>query len=111
MTHNKAVVAAFFASEGLPMPLPEFKFHPTRKWRFDLAFIGSSKDNMLAIEIQGGLFCRGRHTQGAALLKEYEKLNEACALGWRVLFVQPKDLLTVSTANLIKRALGMTPKP
>ena len=26
---------ALLAQAGLPVPIPEFRFHPTRKWRFD----------------------------------------------------------------------------
>ena len=57
------------------------------------------------IEVQGGLFSGGRHTRGAALLKEYEKLNHAAAMGIRVLFFTPQQLNNVATYDLIRRAL------
>ncbi len=68
----------------------EHRFHPTRRWRFDYALV----DNKVALEVQGGLFVGGRHSRGPALLKEHEKLNAAAVLGWRVLFVTPKTLLS-----------------
>lgn len=74
---------------GLPEPIAEFRFAPPRKWRFDWALV----DQKLAIEVQGGLFVQGRHSRGAALLKEHEKLNTAASLGWRVFFVTPQTLL------------------
>lgn len=76
---------------GLPLPFAEYQFAHPRKWRFDFAWL----EQRVALEIQGGLFVQGRHTRGAALLKEHEKLNTAAALGWRVLFVSPGGILTV----------------
>lgn len=73
---------------GLPVPVAEYRFHPTRKWRFDWAW----PEQRVALEVQGGIFSSGRHVRGAALLKEYEKLNTAARLGWRVLYCTPAQL-------------------
>jgi hypothetical protein len=100
-SYNRDIVRAFFAHEGIPIPLFEFKFHPYRKWRFDLAW----PDRKLALEVQGGIFSQGRHTRGAAMLKEWEKLNSAACLGWRVLYCQPSDLCMISTTTMIQTAL------
>lgn len=63
----------------------EHQFHPTRKWRFDLA-IPSIK---LAIEYNGhgstGGGHIGRHASITGMSGDCEKLNEAQRLGWRVL--------------------------
>jgi hypothetical protein len=88
------------AAAGLPKPKYEYQFHPERKWRFDILF------RKVAVEIQGGLFCAGRHTRGAALLKEYEKLNEAQIMGYKVLLVSTKQMDSLEVLNLVKRALG-----
>tara|TARA_R110000824_G_scaffold300762_1_gene488771 strand:+ start:1021 stop:1410 length:390 start_codon:yes stop_codon:yes gene_type:complete len=61
----------------------EFKFHPTRKWRFDLAWV----DHRLAVECDGGQrssYGGGRHNTPG----DYEKINEANLLGWTVLRYQ-----------------------
>lgn len=100
--YSRKIVTAWMESAGIPAPSFEHKFHPTRKWRFDLAWPVA----LVAMEVQGGLWNRGRHTQGAALVREYEKLSEAACYGWRVLLVQPQDLLKQSTAELIIRALA-----
>lgn len=87
---------------GIPRPVAEYCFCSARKWRFDFAWI----NDRVALEVQGGIFRRGRHTQGAALLKEWEKLNTAACLGWRVLYCQPDDLLRLVTIDTIREALA-----
>jgi uncharacterized protein (UPF0128 family) len=107
-SYNQKVVTAFFASEGIPEPEYEFKFHATRKWRFDLAWKRYTDGGKhLAVEVQGGIWSGGRHNRGAAMLKEWEKLNEAAAAGWRIMYCQPSDLCTVDFARLVKRALNL----
>lgn len=59
---------------------PEYKFHPTRKWRFDFALAKG-----VAVEIDGGIWIRGRHSRGAGMEADMEKMNQAALLGWRVL--------------------------
>ena len=65
----------------LPVPVREHKFHPTRRWRFDLAFLESK----LAIEVEGGIWTYGRHNRAISFIKDMEKYNEACLLGWNLL--------------------------
>ncbi len=59
----------------------EYRFHPTRKWRFDFADV----KHRIAVEIDGGVWVQGRHTRGSGFVKDAEKLNEAAALGFRIL--------------------------
>lgn len=72
---------------GLPVPVGEYKFHPTRRWRFDWAFLAY----MLAVEVDGGSWITGggRHTRGVGFERDCEKIAEAMCLGWRVLGVTP----------------------
>ena len=86
----------------LPQPVAEHRFSPPRRWRFDWAW----PDEKVALEVQGGVFVQGRHTRGAALLREHEKLNEAAAQGWRVLYVVPSQLESTVTLDLLRRALA-----
>lgn len=58
----------------------EHKFHPTRRWRFDFAYLKSK----IAIEVEGGTWTKGRHTTGSGFEKDCEKYNEAALLGWKV---------------------------
>jgi hypothetical protein len=65
---------------GLPEPQMEIAFHPTRKWRFDLAY----PERMIAVEVEGSVYARGRHTRGQGYEGDCEKYNEAQLLGWKV---------------------------
>lgn len=100
--YNPRIVVPFMDQCGLPVPVIEYRFHEQRKWRFDFAWLRSR----VALEVQGGIFSGGRHVQGAALVKEYEKLNAAAAAGWRVMFCQPGQLQRVEFMREIAAALA-----
>lgn len=68
-------------SAKLPMPELEYKFCPTRKFRFDMAY----PDIKLGIEIDGSVFAMGRHTRGTGFIADCRKFNIAASMGWRVL--------------------------
>ena len=87
---------------GIPTPAAEYRFAPPRRWRFDWAWPAQ----MCALEGQGGLFVHGRHSRGAALLNEHDKLNRAAGLGWRVLYCTPQTLESVEIMNAIRLALA-----
>jgi very-short-patch-repair endonuclease len=59
----------------------EYRFHPTRKWRADFAHLPSRT----LIEIEGGIWVRGRHTTPRGFAADAEKYLEATLDGWRVL--------------------------
>jgi hypothetical protein len=70
---------------GLPTPERQHRFCE-RRWRLDFAW----PNKMLACEINGGLYVQGRHNRGAQLEQEFEKINAAQILGYRVLLFGPK---------------------
>jgi len=86
---------------GLPEPEREYRFHPDRKWRFDLCWPGG----WVAIEVEGGVWIRGRHTRGSGFVKDCEKYNEAAILGWCVLRVPAIMIKDGHALDFIKRAL------
>lgn len=86
-------------ARGLPTPERELVFHPDRRWRLDFAW----PDMMVAVELQGGTYTKGRHTRGAALSGEYEKLNEAQRLGWMVLLFDTKAVQKGEAIAYIER--------
>lgn len=101
--YNQRIVSAFFADHSIPQPTYEFVFAPPRKWRFDLAW----PEHKLALEVQGGLFVGGGHNRGAYMVQEHEKRNRAALNGWRILYVQPKELCMSTTALMLKEEFGM----
>ena len=100
MTYEDELIFQLRAA-GLPEPEREYKFHPTRKWRFDLAW----PYDKLAVEIEGAVWVRGRHTRPSGFIGDCEKYNTATLAGWRVLRV-PSDWVTDGKAlALIEQAL------
>jgi hypothetical protein len=86
---------------GLPAPAEEYRFHGTRKWRFDFAW----PSHKLALEVEGGTFVGGRHTRGSGFAKDLEKYNTAAAMGWRLIRVVPRELESPQTIDWIKACL------
>lgn len=87
---------------------PEFVFHPTRKFRFDLAF----PESHIALEINGAVFQRkgakrchfcgniagGGHTYGKGAEKDMLKRNLANIAGWTVLEYQWREIIETPDA-------------
>jgi hypothetical protein len=83
---NKSQSCAVWPQEweehGLPVPISEYKFHPTRKWRIDFFF----KDVGLAIELEGiGTTKQGRHQRIGGFKKDIEKYNAIAEAGYTLL--------------------------
>ena len=77
----------------------EHRFAPPRRWRFDFAHVGRK----LAIEIQGGIWVRGRHSRGGQnQLKEMEKLNAAALDGWLILYFSPDQVKTGMALRVVQ---------
>jgi len=73
---------------GGPPPEREWRFHPTRLFRFDFAW----PDAMIAVEIEGGIHegaGRGRHMRQEGFATDCVKYNEASFLSWRVWRIPP----------------------
>lgn len=78
----------------------EFRFHPTRRWRFDYAM----PEHKIAVEVEGGVWTGGRHTSPKGFLGDIEKYNTATAMGWRILRTIPDELVS---AKMLKMLRGM----
>lgn len=87
---------------GLPVPEAEYRFHPTRKWRFDWAF----REHKVAVEQEGAIWVNGRHTRGSGFVKDIEKYNAAAALGWRVLRGTPQQIASGDILPAVQQAIG-----
>uniref|UniRef100_A0A6M3J0A1 DUF559 domain-containing protein n=1 Tax=viral metagenome TaxID=1070528 RepID=A0A6M3J0A1_9ZZZZ len=83
---------------GLPSPVMEHRFHPRRRFRFDYAW----PLTMLAVEQEGGIFIRGRHSRGKGMLSDMEKYNLATIMGWSILRFTPTQVQNGEAALKVK---------
>lgn len=88
---------------------PEARVSASRRWRIDVAIYELAWDSaylpLLAVEIDGGAYIRGRHTRGAGVEADNEKIAALAALGWRFIRVTPKQVLNGTALRWIKEAL------
>jgi hypothetical protein len=92
--HLKQMFRAF----GIPDPLCEYIFTTERGWRFDFAW----PNGKIALEVEGGIWTRGRHTRGKGFFADMEKYNRAMILGWRVLRCSPDDLVSWMAGYMLR---------
>ena len=83
-------------------PDREFRFHDTRRWRFDFCF----PKQKLALEVDGGTWTGGRHTRGMGYEDDCRKFAEAAILGWRVIRATGDQVRTGAALQWVERALG-----
>lgn len=90
------------------LPVQEFRFHPTRQWRFDFCW----PEAMVAVELDGGIFMNGAHNRGPQFAKDAEKHNAAVRLGWRLLKFNTESLRKepVQCAELVLEVLKTAPR-
>jgi very-short-patch-repair endonuclease len=88
---------------GLTIVEREWKFHPTRKWRFDFCW----PEQLVAVECEGGTWSGGAHTQGSGFEDDAHKYNAATSRGWRVFRFTTSMLRTdpAGCCELVKKAL------
>jgi very-short-patch-repair endonuclease len=86
----------------------EFRFHKTRRWRWDFAFV----KERIAIEINGGIAsAKSGHRSMTGVLRDYEKINASMLEipPWRVLQVTPAQVKSGEALNLIELMLKRKP--
>lgn len=92
---------AYLERLGLPRPTTEHFFHPTRQWRFDFAWLKEK----VALEVHGATWAGGHHSRGKGQQDDWEKLNEAQLLGWRVFQCSPKQVDSGAIFETLKKAV------
>lgn len=80
----------------------EYRFHPTRRWRFDYAI----PEHKIALEVEGGVWTQGRHTRPQGFLGDVAKYNAATVMGWRVLRTVPDELISAKTLRMIQETIN-----
>ena len=104
---NEAVFYALLKRAKLPRPVPEYRFHDTRKFRLDFAW----PESRVGLEVDGGVWTGGAHGRGTGIVRDQEKTNLAAGLGWRILRVTPAKLCTEQTITYLKDALAWRVEP
>ena len=79
-------VQLYLANQGITTER-EYRFHPQRKWRFDLA----CPTLKIAWEYEGIFADKSRHTSHKGYTADSTKYNQAQILGWRVLRYTAKN--------------------
>lgn len=101
MKYQPSIVTAYFRSQCLPEPVFEFQHIPGRKFRLDIAW----PEKRVGIEVQGGIWIRGKHGRGSGIVKDMSKRNLQLLNGWRVLEVQPRELCMIETVEMVRKLL------
>lgn len=89
------------AAAGLPAPEREVRLVPGRKFRCDLVW----RDACLVVEVEGGVFTRGRHTRGSGFVRDAEKYNALALAGFTVLRVAPPQIRSGQALKWIEQGL------
>lgn len=84
---------------GLPFPDSEYLFHPNRKWRIDYCW----PVYKLAVEVDGGAFIGGRHSQGKGFFGDMEKYNELAIQRFYLLRFTPRDIDGGKAVRIIRK--------
>ena len=100
-SRGEMILTSDLKRAGIPTPESEYRFHPTRRWRFDFAW----PDQKLAVEVEGGVFSNGRHSRGKGFTEDCVKYNQAVLLGWRVLRFTTAQITQNEAVEIIKSAL------
>ena len=102
MSVGEEMFALHVRADGLPEPEREVRFHPTRRWRFDFAWL----DKKLAVEIEGGVYNQGRHTRGKGFEGDCIKYAEAALLGWQVVRFSTQQVKAGTAIEYVKKFLA-----
>jgi len=86
----------------MPEPRREVRFHPIRRWRFDLAW----PDVRLAAEVEGGTKGKSRHTNRIGYERDCRKYCEAVLHGWKVLRFTGDMINSGEALAMLMRAMG-----
>lgn len=102
-TDYKAMLVQQCEIAGLKLE-PEFKFHPTRKFRADWLVAGSK----VLIDYEGGIFHKGRmgHDSIKGIKRDIEKHNLAQIEGYVMIRVTPDRIVSGEAFAWIESAIN-----
>jgi hypothetical protein len=86
----------------VPTPEREYRFAAPRRWRWDFCW----PDKLVAVEVQGGVWVRGRHSRGKGATSDAEKFSTAAVQGWRLIVVTGEHVKSGQAVTWIEQALN-----
>lgn len=94
---------------GLPEPEREYMFAKCigRRWRADFCW----PDLMIIVEVEGGVWKRGRHVRPWGFEKDAEKYNAAIELGYSLYRYTAKTIKNGNAIKQLKRVLRSSRRP
>jgi hypothetical protein len=110
----KSAIETMFARQledaGLPTPIREFRFHPTRRWQLDFYWprrmYGRQDFRGIAIEVEGqGAGGMGRHQRPGGWERDMDKYNAATESGIWLYRVTGRMVRDGRAIELAKRVL------
>ena len=101
MSHLEENLLAQIDMAGLPPPVREFRFAPPRRWRTDFAW----PEQRLLLEVEGGVFARGRHVRPVGYENDVEKYNAAVLLGFKLIRVTNRMVEDGQALTLVRQVL------
>lgn len=116
---GEKLLALHIFAAGLPVPQREYRWAAEhvklgrgvrerlkgaglQDWRFDFAW----PELMVAMEVDGGTWSRGRHVRGKGFEGDCRKCNEAQLRGWCVLRVTTDMVASGEARDLLERVIG-----
>jgi very-short-patch-repair endonuclease len=102
MSNAEATLLLHLRVHGLPEGEAEVRFDPTRRWRFDRAW----PERRLAVEVEGGVWRRGRHTRGKGYEADLCKYNAATLAGWKVLRFSAGQVRNGEAIRVLRKVLS-----
>lgn len=58
------------------------------------------------MEVEGGVWVKGRHVRGVGFVRDMEKYNTAVLLGWRLIRVTPNDVMNGKCISMLRQLLS-----
>ena len=93
--HPVTLLAGRLTALGLPAPVREYRFHPSRRWAFDLAW----PDHLLAVEYDGDQHRTDTHQYE----KDITRFDRATAATWNLVRVRSRGLLPDGRSETVER--------
>lgn len=83
----------------------EYRFDPKRRWKADFAQL----EARVLIEIEGGVWNRGRHLTPKGFIKDAEKYLAATLQGWTVLRLTTEQLTSEIISLIVEYVRARMP--